>query len=129
VTAVWQMLGIVSVTIAATVFIRQYRPEMALVVSGMGTVLILLFVLGDLGAIVVELRRLLEEFAVDSAIFGVIIKSLGVCLIADFAGNTCRDFGHTALANGVEFAGKIVVVALSLPIIGEIAAEAVELIK
>lgn len=128
-TVLWSVLGIAAVTAVSVIFIKQYRPETALLLSVSGGILILLFCISDIADIFAKLREMLSEFSVDGAIFNVIIKSLGVCLVTDFAGNTCRDFGHLSLASGVEFAGKIVVLVLSLPIISEIVTVAVELIK
>ena len=123
------IVGVAAVTIATAVFIKQYRPEIALVIAGIGGVLVLMLITGDLIDIQDTLNGILEEFNVNGAVFAVVIKALGVCVITDFTANTCRDFGHSALSSGVEFAGKVVVVVLSLPIIAEIAETAVELIK
>lgn len=128
-TVLWPVLGIAAVTMVSVIFIKQYRPEIALLLSVSGGILILLFCIGDIADIFAKLNEILDEFSVDSTIFDIIIKSLGVCLVTDFAGNTCRDFGHLSLASGVEFAGKIVVLVLSLPMICEIVTVAVELIK
>lgn len=124
-----EIIGISVITIASVVFLKQYKPEIALVVAGIGGVIVLSMVIADFSEIVDSLSDLFREFSVSSAVFSVVIKALGVCLISDFTSNTCRDFGQTALASGVEFAGKVVVIALSLPIITETVKAAVELIK
>ena len=49
-----------------------------------------------------------------------LFKSLGVCLVSQFTADACKDAGETALANKIEFASKIAVATLSLPILEQI---------
>ena len=123
------VIGVAAVTLIAVIFIKQYRPEFAVILSLAGGLIIVLLCLTDLRSVFSSLNGYLADFSVDGKILTVVLKVLGVCLITDFASNICKDFGNSTLASGVEFTGKIVVVGISLPIIGEILRVAVELIK
>ena len=75
-----------------------------------------------------EMQRLLSKTNVDPAYFGILLKTLGICYLSQFAGDLCRDAGETALAGYVELAGKITVVGLSLPLITKVVETVVKLI-
>ena len=55
-------------------------------------------------------------------------KTLGICFLAQFAADSCRDAGESALASKVELAGKISILVLSLPLFEDIAQTALGLI-
>ena len=44
-----------------------------------------------------------------------LLRVCGVSLLMDFAAQTCRDAGENGLAMKVELAGRITLIALSLP--------------
>lgn len=46
----------------------------------------------------------------------VVMKCLGVCILTELAGQTCRDAGENAIAAKVELAGKVTLVLVSLPL-------------
>ena len=43
------------------------------------------------------------------------VKALGIAYISEFAADTCRDFGQSALAAKAEFAGKCAIFILCVP--------------
>ena len=47
----------------------------------------------------------------------VILKSLGIGILAQTTADVCRDNGEAALASKVEFAAKIIILLLALPIL------------
>lgn len=122
-------VGIAIVTLISAVFLRTYKPEYAVLVSLAGFVIAITLCIGQLTTVFSKLKELMSAFSSQGGIFRVIIKSLGVCLVADFAAIICKDFGLGSLANGVELAGKIIVLGLTLPIVESVVEVAVELIK
>lgn len=65
-------------------------------------------------------------FAADA--FGVMLKGLGVALLGRFCADICRDCGEQTLASGVESVGRIVIFALSLPMLSDILSLAGEIL-
>lgn len=49
--------------------------------------------------------------------FEILFKAVGVSLICRIASDICRDCGESSLASKVELAGKLSIVALSLPLV------------
>lgn len=61
-----------------------------------------------------------EGIGVDIGYIKTIIKVLGVCVLTQFVCEVCNDSGENALASQIEFAGKVVVVTLMLPLLKSI---------
>lgn len=97
--------------------IRKYLPEysflliVATVCSGT------LFLLNNLFPQIENLRNLFEKSGNANIYFKISLKALGIAYIADFAANVCRDFGLVSFAQTVDFAGKITIFILSIPLI------------
>ena len=122
------IVGVCVITAVASLFIKKYQPEYSLVLTLLSGALVLTALALTLGEIISELKDIFNSSKLDSEIFKVVIKALGICYITNFAGDTCRDFGQTSLAAKVELAGKITITVLTLPFIKGILSTALELI-
>lgn len=100
------------------VLLRQHqRPEIALILSITVGVLIFIPMVGKLGNILTVLKDLAGKANVNFVYLGTLLKIIGIAYIADFGAQICRDAGEGAVASKVEFAAKILVMLLALPII------------
>ena len=75
-----------------------------------------------------ELSLLADSAGLENEYLEIAVKSLGVCFLTQFAADTCRDFGQSALAGKAEFVGKCAVFLLSLPMLKSILQTAVSLL-
>ena len=112
-----KIAGIVVTELLVYSLLRQYKPELALF-SGLGAAAVLIFVVGE------ELRDALGFFdslfsagGASSLYVSVLIKVLGITLITQVLSDMCRDSGASAAATKLEFAGKIIITAVSIPVI------------
>ena len=46
-----------------------------------------------------------------------ILKIIGIAYIAEFGSQVCRDAGEGAVANKIEFAAKVLIMVMAVPII------------
>lgn len=112
-----KIAGVILCEILIYALLRQYKPEFA-VISEAAAAVIIFFMLGN------ELRdslgvfsSFMKESSASSVYTGVLIKVLGIALVTQFAADMCRDSGESALASKVEFAGKVIITAASIPVI------------
>lgn len=98
------------------IILRQYRPEYAVFVSLACSVLSVVYLLQGIVQVMEELGGLLENAMLSPDLIQVVIKCLGVCILTELAGQTCRDAGEQAIGAKVELAGKVTLVLVSLPL-------------
>ncbi|MCK8817501.1 stage III sporulation protein AD [Natroniella sulfidigena] len=68
-------------------------------------------------AVIVDvMRRLAEEANIDLVYVNTILKVIGIAYIAEFGAQICRDAGENIIASKIEFAGKIMIMVLGVPI-------------
>ncbi|HZK18838.1 MAG TPA: stage III sporulation protein AD [Clostridia bacterium] len=112
-----QVVGLGLVAAVFTVILRQQKPEFALLLSTIVGVIIFLMVLGKIGAILDVLRDLSDRANISSAYLGIILKIVGIAYIADFGSQICKDAGENAIATKIEFAAKVLILIIAVPII------------
>jgi len=112
-----KIAGVVLCEIFIYSLLKQYKPEFC-IFSQLGAAAVLVFLIGD------ELREALGIFdslfssgGISSEYISVIIKVLGITVITQVISDMCRDSGDTAAATKLEFAGKVIITAVSLPVI------------
>ena len=116
--SVLSAVGIAVVAAVLCAMLRRYHAEYAVLTAVAAGILIMLQVLSAVIPVLDELTTLFAS--VESQHLSVVLKALGICLLTQFAADTCTDAGEKALASRVEFAGRLAVVALALPLFSEI---------
>jgi len=114
------ILGLGVVAVCIVVLLRQYRPEYALMISLVCSVLIFAAALSVLIPALDEIENMMEEANIDLSYVSILFKSLGLCLITQIASDSCRDAGETAIASRIEFSGRLSLVVVALPMFREV---------
>ena len=108
-------IGITAAVLSA--LIKQYRPEMAIAVPILASVVILTACAPYLGAVVRMLTDIADKAGIELSHMRTVIKITGVAYICQFASDICKDAGESAVSSKIEMGGKIVIITLSMPII------------
>lgn len=111
-------LGLVAAVLAVT--IRHNKPELAMLLSVATGLMIFLAVLGKIGAVVDILKELSERADLNAIYLTTLLKIVGISYIADFSAQICRDAGEGAVGAKIEFAAKILVLVLAVPIVAAV---------
>lgn len=111
-------LGVVLALIA--VVLRQHRPEAAMMVTLAGGIYIMFRIMGYLLPIVEQTNSILQTTGVNPEYAGILFKALGICFLTQIACDACRDAGETAIAAKIEMAGRVGVLAVSLPLFTQV---------
>ncbi len=95
---------------------RRLRPEVASVMVIAAGALTTMMALPRLGQIVAGVFSLAEAGGVQEGYMTQLLKVGGISLLTDFAAQTCRDADEPGLAMKVELAGRVMLIALALPV-------------
>lgn len=119
--------GILTAMIYALV--RQLKPEFApLVVLG-GSAVILVAVAGRFLEASQTVNEMMELAGLEKENVSILMRSLGICVITQFAADICYDNSSSATAAAVELAGRVGAVTLALPMLQAVAKLALGLMK
>lgn len=109
------LIGVI--TSIATIILKQFKPELSILVSLAGGIVILLSLINYLSKIVSSFSLIVGKTNIDIALFSSVLKIVGVGYITEFGANVCIDTGNSSIADKVLLAGKVIILCLALPII------------
>ncbi len=110
------------------IFVKQHKPEFAAAVQTATVLIIFVFVLSYAGAVISQIKEITESYNLKSEFIFPMIKALGIAVITQITADLCRDNGNTSAGAKVEFAGRIIIIAMILPMLKAVADFAVDLI-
>ena len=112
------LLGAAVVSGVCVSLVRVWRPELAPAVRTASLVLLVFLALEPLAGILSWTRSLAGSLGVGSEPFSLLMKLVGTALVTQLAAVAARDASQTSLAEGVEFAGRVLILSLALPLLG-----------
>lgn len=108
-----KICAILAVTAVITLILKEQGSGFHQLVSITGTVIAGLFAVNS---IIPVLEYAGGMGSVSPDILQLLIRTLGISYLTDFASSICRDTGETSLATSVELCGKAEIIVLSLPL-------------
>lgn len=123
--------SVVAICITAALLsalLKNQRPEISLILiiaAGCG---ILAVAVCSIMPILETIEDFSDKLGDVSGYLKLIIKALGICYLAQFGSDVCKDAGESSLASKIELSAKITVVAISLPMIKDIIETVLELL-
>ena len=115
-----KIIGIGLVALIIIIILKQYKPEFAIYISLLAGVLIIFLVIEQLTQIISLLQSLATKASINSTFLAILLKITGIAFLTEFAVSVCKDAGECAIANKIEIGSKIIIIAVSIPIISSL---------
>ena len=115
-----KIIGVGLIALIIIIIVKQYRPEFTMYVSVAAGIIILLLVMDKLSAIINLLTNLANRTSINNEFIFLLIKITGIAILTEFASSVCKDSGEPAIASKVDMGGKIIIIAMSIPIIASL---------
>ena len=117
---IFKIISLAFVIVVCVILVRQYRPEMAVTVEVAGAIVLLTYILSLLKDSLSFFDYVLTTSGLNSELFVVLLKIIGVGYLTEFSATCCSDCGNSSVASKVLLAGKLTIFVLSIPIIKEL---------
>ncbi len=112
-----QVVGFGVMATIFILFIRQSRPEIAQLLSIAVGIALIFYLLGYLKLIVDMVTELALEAEVNAVFLRTLLRVIGVAYLAEFGAQICRDAGEGNIALKIEFAGKLIILVMTVPVL------------
>lgn len=97
--------------------LKQVKPELAVVVGLVGTILIFLMVVNGLTKIIGSMNNIVAQTGLATELFASILKIVGIGYLCEIAASICQEAGAKSVADMVILGGKVIIMVLAIPII------------
>ena len=111
------MIVIAMATALGVLLLRQVKPELAVVVGLVGTILIFMMLVSGLTQIVSSINGIVKQTGMATQLFASILKIVGIGYLCEIASSICQEAGAKAVADMVILGGKLIIMVLAIPII------------
>jgi len=108
------IIGIISVILS--LMFRGHHDEWRMYIRIAGGIIIFFAIAQKLGVVLELVKKMSEKIDVDLIYIGIVFKILGISYISEFGAQLCKDAGESSIASKIEFAGKVLIVTISAPV-------------
>ena len=115
-----KIVGIGLIALVIAIVLKQYRPEYAIYVSIVAGILILVFIMSKITGIINLLKSISDKTYINKQFLSILLKITGIAIITEFAVSICTDAGEKAIASKIEIGSKVIIIAMSIPIISSL---------
>ena len=112
-----KIIGLSFLTTISFLILKPSKPDLAMIVGLAGSVCVFLYIIDLVEQVFGLFDYIMQLTHLDSKLFTLLIKIVGVGYITEFSANLCLDSGNSSMASKILLAGKLVIFVMSIPII------------
>jgi len=121
------LVGII--TCVASMVLKNMKPELSLLVSICGGLVILVMIINSLTGVLSGFSNIVSKTSINTQLFSSVLKIVGIGYLTEFGANICQDSGNSSLADKILLAGKVIIMCFALPIVNSMLNVIIGLIK
>lgn len=112
-----KLIGIGISGAVAAIVLKEYKPAYAVCLGIITSAVIFLLTLSEINYVFDVIGTISQKLSLDASYIKTIIRIIGITYLSHFGSEICRDAGQNAIAQKIEFAGKVMIIAASIPIL------------
>ena len=117
---IFAIAGIALTGVVLALVLNENKKEYSVYIIAACGLLILLSVIPVFNEAIGFIKSLISSSGITNENISIVLKAVGIGYVTEFAADVCRDAGTASLASKVELAGKLIIVVMSFPLIGQL---------
>ncbi|GKX66148.1 stage III sporulation protein AD [Inconstantimicrobium mannanitabidum] len=114
---IFKIVSIGMITLFLYLLFKGKKDDIASMLSLGFTLIVFSLIAFQLNEIINFIRDISGKASVDILYLNIVLKILAISFLCSFASEVCKDAGASSIGLKVEFAGKILILGLSIPIL------------
>lgn len=112
-----KIIGIGLISLIMIIILKQYKPDFAIYISIIAGAIIILLVMDKLSSIVSLISSMQNKANINNQFLVILLKITGIAFLTEYASSICKDAGESAIATKIDLGAKVLIIAISIPII------------
>ncbi len=112
-----QIIVVGVATALSVLLLKQMKPELAVIIGLVGSVIIFVMVVSGLSQVVITINKIATDTGIAPEIFSSILKIVGIAYLCEIASGICKDSGAASVSDMIIIGGKVLIMVLAIPII------------
>ena len=117
---VMRIVGIGLIGAILSILLRNSKPEFSMLIPVVVSFTVLACAMPYLIRITEELSRMASSAGINSSYMRIVIKVIGISYLVCTTAELCKDAGENAIAAKIELGGKLIILAMAIPIINSL---------
>ena len=117
---VMRIVGIGLIGAILSILLRNSKPEFSMLIPVVVSFTVLACAMPYLIRITEELSRMASSAGINSSYMRIVIKVIGISYLVCITAELCKDAGENAIAAKIELRGKLIILAMAIPIINSL---------
>ena len=109
------IIGIIGMILS--IIIKKEIPSISVLISVAVGIIIFVGILPKIEAVIQILYEMISKSNIDIKYVDIVLKIIGIAYISQFASQICSDAGENSIASKIEFAGKVIIMVISAPVL------------
>ena len=114
---IFKIAAIALITAFCVLVLREVKSELAFIVALAGGVVVLLSVIDYFADVFSVISDIAKRAGLAASVVKLLFKVIAVGYITEFSSSIIDDMGMSSLSDKVTLAGRLIIVAMSLPIV------------
>ena len=114
------IVQVISIGIVATILslaVGQHNITWSFYIRFATGLIFMFLIISQLAGVFNTITHLGEKANVNIAYLNIVFKIIGISYVSEFGSQLCKDAGESSIASKIEFAGKVMILAISAPVI------------
>ncbi len=111
-----KIAGFVLISLLLILLLKDTKREFSFILAAACGIILFIAVADDLYSVARSIYNLSSQVSNINTYISLMMKILGISLIAQFVVDLCRDAGENALASQTEIASKVLILIMTLPL-------------
>ena len=113
---IWKIITGVLITVVLSIVLNKQNKDLSIVLILAVSAMVLFAAISYIEPVFAFIDKLQELGNLDQSVLQIILKAVGISLIAEIAVQVCQDSGNTALGKAVQIFATMAVLWISLPL-------------
>ena len=114
------IVQVISIGIIATILslaVGEHNITWRFYIRFATALILMFFIISQLAGVFATATNLGSRANVNGEYLSIVFKIIGISYISEFGAQLCKDAGESSIASKIEFAGKVMILAISAPVI------------
>ena len=112
-----KVVGFAFAAVFIYLLLKDKKSDVAFYVLVVAGILIFMYMIGQLGEVINFIDDIASKANINTVYIEIVFKILAIAYITSFCSEICKDAGASTIASKVDFSGKIMILALAIPIL------------
>lgn len=114
------LMALIIIAVILALSLKGRNPEISSIISLGLCLSIIAICVQRMKLIIYRIRAVSLNVDMDKSYIVILLKLIGIAYICEFAAGISKDAGYSAVASQIELLGKLTMLMVSLPVLGQV---------